>query len=73
MASGVLFCLLAELVVRMVETKEHLAGSLDVVGPAPMTTDGPTTALRRWLGLPSRSIPPVPEALAFQGSSAAWA
>ena len=54
---------LAALMVRLVETKEHLPGSLDVVGPAPMTTDGLTTALRRWLGLPSRSFLPVPEAL----------
>ncbi len=54
---------LAELVARLVETKEHLPGSLDVVGPAPMTTDELTMALRRWLGLPSRSFLPVPEAL----------
>ncbi|BAE50721.1 complex I NDUFA9 subunit family protein [Paramagnetospirillum magneticum] len=54
---------LAELVVRLVETKEHLPGSLDVVGPAAMTTDELTMALRVWLGLPSRSFLPVPEAL----------
>jgi|AGTN01.3.fsa_nt_gi Nucleoside-diphosphate-sugar epimerases len=54
---------LAELVVRLVETKEHLPDSLDVVGPAPMTTDTLTMALRLWLGLPSRSFLPVPEAL----------
>lgn len=54
---------LAELVVRLAETKGTLPGSLDVVGPAPMTTDGLTMALRIWLGLPSRSFLPVPEAL----------
>ncbi|MBI3447246.1 MAG: NAD-dependent epimerase/dehydratase family protein [Magnetospirillum sp.] len=54
---------LAELVVRLVEAKGALPGSLDVVGPAPMTTDGLTMALRIWLGLPSRSFLPVPEAL----------
>jgi hypothetical protein len=49
--------------VRLVEAKGTLPGSLDVVGPAPMTTDELTLALRIWLGLPSRSFLPVPEAL----------
>ncbi|MGE4279274.1 MAG: NAD(P)H-binding protein [Magnetospirillum sp.] len=53
----------AELMVRLVETKGALPGSLDVVGPAPMTTDEVTIALRRWLGLPARRFLPVPEAL----------
>lgn len=35
---------------------------LDLVGPEEMTTDGLTTALRAWLGLPARPLLSVPQA-----------
>jgi hypothetical protein len=45
----------------LLEREGSAAPVLDLVGPAPMTTDGLTQALRRWLGLaPARAVP-VPE------------
>jgi uncharacterized protein YbjT (DUF2867 family) len=54
---------LAALVLGLVETAGPLPRRLDVVGPAPMTTDELTSTLRRWLGLPPRPFLPVPEAI----------
>ncbi len=50
------------LAVRLLLEREGSAPPLlDLAGPAPMTTDGLTQALRRWLGLaPARAFP-VPE------------
>ncbi len=52
---------LAHAVRLLLEREGSAAPVLDLVGPAPMTTDGLTQALRRWLGLaPARAVP-VPE------------
>jgi uncharacterized protein YbjT (DUF2867 family) len=51
----------AELVLRLVERKEPLPRSLDVVGPEPMSTDDLLTTLRAWLGLGLRPFLPIPE------------
>ncbi len=45
----------------LLEREEGSPGVLDLVGPAPMTTDELTRSLRRWLGLrPARQLP-IPE------------
>jgi uncharacterized protein YbjT (DUF2867 family) len=54
---------LSELLVRLVERDSPLPRRIDVVGPAPMTTDQLTATLRDWLGLPARRPLPLPEAL----------
>lgn len=54
---------LAEIVVRLVARSGPWPRFLDVVGPAPMTTDTLTSALRSWLGLPARGFLPLPERL----------
>jgi nucleoside-diphosphate-sugar epimerase len=54
---------LVRAVLLLLEREEAAPPLLDLVGPAPMTTDGLTQALRRWLGLaPARAFP-VPEGL----------
>ena len=52
---------LARAVRLLLEREGSAAPVLDLVGPAPMTTDALTQALRRWLGLaPARAVP-LPE------------
>lgn len=54
---------LAELVAALVEREGPLPRSVDVVGPAPVTTDELTATLRAWLGLPPAGFLPMPETL----------
>jgi nucleoside-diphosphate-sugar epimerase len=52
---------LAHSIRLLLEREGSAVPVLDLVGPAPMTTDGLTQALRRWQGLaPARAVP-VPE------------
>jgi uncharacterized protein YbjT (DUF2867 family) len=48
-------------VLRLVTSPEPLPRVLDLVGPAPLSTDRLTQILRDWLGLPPRPFIAVPE------------
>ena len=51
---------LAEAVLRLLRRDRPFARRIDVVGPAPMTTDEVTLAFRRWLGLDPRPFLTLP-------------
>ena len=61
---------LARAVAELLEAPVPVPPLLDLVGPAPMTTDQLTRALRAWLGLPEAPFLPIPEALLRLGAAA---
>lgn len=72
---------LVEAVLRLVAMPGPLPRRLDLVGPAPLTTNELTAELRHWLGLPPRAPIAIPDAVlglvvrlgdALGGGPVAW-
>lgn len=58
-----------DVIIRLLHRAEPFARRLDLVGPAPMTTDGVTKALRDWLGLRPAPFVALPRALLVLGAT----
>lgn len=59
---------LVEGIVRLIDAEGPIRRRIDAVGPEPMTTDGLTAVLRRWLGLPPTATLRIPERLLIHAS-----